>query len=199
MPVPKTAWCRPLTCCTKTGFVPTLNLPHQNRLCIGTKPAFSFWINISTVSEIRCDCQGLSLVARTDASILVFDNIQVLYWPVLGQIHFFCSFDRRCKTCLDTKPVLYQGRFCCLTNGQWDYRTVLIRLNQVNGHAQYHFNEYIDSHTHTAHTYTHIYTHINLIFANSNGTAAVLYILYLRMQLVTSAKPVKHDGNNPMI
>ena len=66
----------------KTGFMPTLNLPHQNRLCIGTKPAFSFWINISTVSEARCDCQGLGLVARIEASILVFDTIQVLYWPV---------------------------------------------------------------------------------------------------------------------
>ena len=38
-------------------------------------------------------------------SILVFDTLQVLYWPILGQIQF-CSFDRRCKTCLDTKPVL---------------------------------------------------------------------------------------------
>ena len=100
--------------CSKTGFVPTLNLSHQNRLCIGTKPAFSFWINMSTASEVRSDCQGLGLVARIEASILVFDTIQVLYWPVLGQIQF-CSFDRRCKTCLDTKPVLYQDRFCSLT------------------------------------------------------------------------------------
>ena len=95
--------------------MPTLNLPHQNRFCIGTKPAFSFWINISTVSEVRCGCQGLGLIARIEASILVFDTIQVLYWPVLGQRQF-CSFDRRCKTCLDTKPVLYQGRFCSLTD-----------------------------------------------------------------------------------
>ena len=94
--------------------MPTLNRPHQNRLCIGTKPAFSFWINISTVSEVRCDCQGLGLVARIEASILVFDTKPVLYWPVVGQIQF-CSFDRICKTCLDTKPVLYQGRFCSLT------------------------------------------------------------------------------------
>ena len=36
-------------------------------------------------------------------------------WPVLGEIQFF-SFDRRCKTSLDTKPVLYQGRFCSLTH-----------------------------------------------------------------------------------
>ena len=114
VPAPKPALCRPWTCCTKTGFVPTLNLPHQNRLCIGTEPAFSFWINISTVSELRCDCQGLGLVARIEASILVFDTKQVLYWPVLGHIQL-CSFDRRCKTCLDTKPVLYQGRFCSLT------------------------------------------------------------------------------------
>ena len=95
--------------------MPTLNLPHQNRLCIGTKPVFSFWMNISTVSEVRCDCQGLGLVARIEASILVFDTIQVLYWPILGQIQF-CSFERICKTCLDTKPVLYQGRFCSLTD-----------------------------------------------------------------------------------
>ena len=47
-------------------------------------------------------------------SILVFDIKQVLYWPVLWQIQFR-SFDRRCKTCLDTKQVLYQGRFCSLT------------------------------------------------------------------------------------
>ena len=92
-----------------------LNLPHQNRVCISTKPAFSFWINISTFSEIRCDCQGLGLVARIEASILVFDTKQVLYWPVLRQIQF-CSFDRGCKSCLDTKPVLYQGRFCSLTH-----------------------------------------------------------------------------------
>ena len=100
--------------------LPTLNLPHQNRLCIGTKAALSFWINISTFSEVRCDCHGLGLVARIEASILVFDTKQVLYWPVLGLIQF-CSFDRRCKTCLDTKPVLYQGRFCSLTvtRPQW--------------------------------------------------------------------------------
>ena len=112
-----------------------LNLPHQNRLCayakttaskpalclllnrlcIGTKPAFSFWINISTVSEVRFDCQGLGLVARNEASILVFDTKPVLYRPVLDQIQF-CSFDRGCKTCLDTKPVFDQGRFCSLTD-----------------------------------------------------------------------------------
>ena len=45
---------------------------------------------------------------------LVLDTKRVLYWPVLEQIQF-CSFDRRCKTCLDTKQVLYQSRFCNLT------------------------------------------------------------------------------------
>ena len=45
---------------------------------------------------------------------LELDTKHVLYWPVLEQIQF-CSFDRRCKTCLDTKQVLYQGRFCNLT------------------------------------------------------------------------------------
>ena len=61
-----------------------------------------------------CDCQGLGLVTHIEASNLVFDTMQVLYWPVLLQIQF-CSFDRRCKTCFDTKPVLYQDRFCSLT------------------------------------------------------------------------------------
>ena len=107
-----------LCACSKTSFVATLNLPHQSRFCIGTKPALSFWINISTVSEVRCDCQGLGLIARIKASILVFDTIQVLNWPVLGQIQF-CSFDRRYKTYLDTKPVLFQGRFCSLTIVCW--------------------------------------------------------------------------------
>ena len=91
-----------------------LNLPYQNRLCADPKPAFSFWIDIFTVAEVRCDCQGLGLVARIEASILIFDTMQVLYCPVLWQIQL-CSFHRRCKTCLDTRPVLYQDRFCCLT------------------------------------------------------------------------------------
>ena len=120
--VPKLALClllNRLCACSKTGFVPVLNLPHQDRICADPKPAFSFWINILTVSELMCDCQGLGLVARIQASNLVFDTMQVLYWPVLRQIQF-CSFDRRCKTCPDTKPVLYQGRFCSLTDGCHD-------------------------------------------------------------------------------
>ena len=48
--------------------------------------------------------------------------------PWQGQIQF-CSFDRRFKTCLDTKPVLYQGRFCSLTN---DYDMVSSRRNHPN-------------------------------------------------------------------
>ena len=68
------------------------------------------------MSEVRFDCQGLGLVARNEDSILVFDTKPVLYRPVLDQIQF-CSFDRGCKTCLDTKPVLDQGRFCSLTHG----------------------------------------------------------------------------------
>ena len=119
-----------LCACSKTSYVPSLNLLHQNRLCAYAQPVapklalhrhqtcLSFWINISTVSEERCDCRGLGLVARIEASILVFDTKQVLYWPALGQIQF-CSFDRRCKTSLDTKPVLYQGRFCSLTDVYW--------------------------------------------------------------------------------
>ena len=111
---PKPALRRPLTCRSKTGFASTLNQSLQNRLCDDSKHAFSFWIIISTASEVRCDCQGLGLVARIEASILVFDAMKVLFWPVLGQIQF-CSLDRRCKTCLDTKPVLYQDRFPSLT------------------------------------------------------------------------------------
>ena len=38
-----------------------------------------------------------------------------LYWPVLGQIQF-SNLDRKCKTCLDTKPVLYHVRFCSSTD-----------------------------------------------------------------------------------
>ena len=91
-----------LCACSKTGFVSSLNLPHQDRLCADPKPAFSFWINILTISEVMCDCQGLGLVARIEASNLVFNTMQVLYWPVLRQIQF-CSFDRRCKTYLDIK------------------------------------------------------------------------------------------------
>ena len=73
------------------------------------------WYKTGFVSrQVRCDCQDFGLVARIEASILVLDTIQVLYWPVLGQIQF-CSLDRRCKTCLDTKPVLFQDRFCSLT------------------------------------------------------------------------------------
>ena len=117
-------------CAKPTAPKPALCL-LLNRLCIGTKPAFSFWINISTVSEVRFDCQGLGLVARNEASILVFDTKPVLYRPVLDQIQF-CSFDRRCKTCLDTKPVLDQGRFCSLTvvRNRWDVlRSLLWRIS----------------------------------------------------------------------
>ena len=60
------------------------------------------------MSEVRFDCQGLGLVARNEALILVFDTKPVLYRPVLDQIQF-CSFVRGCK------PVLDQGRFCSLT------------------------------------------------------------------------------------
>ena len=62
-------------------------------------------MNISTVSEVRGDCQGLGLVARIEASILVFDATQVLYWPVLGQIPFVASIE-------DAKPVLIKKQFC---------------------------------------------------------------------------------------
>ena len=106
-----------------------------NRLCIGTKPAFSFWINISNVSEVRFDCQGLGLVARNEASILVFDTKPVFYRPVLDQIQF-CSFDRGCKTCLDTKPVLDQGRFCSLTYVYvtWGYWTTIQKIKHYLRH-----------------------------------------------------------------
>ena len=62
-------------------------------------------MNISTVSEVRCDCQGLGLVARIEASILVFDTKQVLYRTVLAKSSFVASIE-------DAKPVLIQNRFC---------------------------------------------------------------------------------------
>ena len=55
-------------------------MPHQNRLCADTKPAAL--MNISTVSDVRCAYQGLGLVVLKGAAILVFDNMQVLYWHV---------------------------------------------------------------------------------------------------------------------
>ena len=48
--------------------------------------------------------------------------MQVLYWPVLGRIQF-CRLDRRRKTCLDTKPVLYQDMFCSCTYVEQQYMT----------------------------------------------------------------------------
>ena len=82
-----------------------LNLPHQSRLWACAKPAAPK--PALCRPQTCCDCQGWGLVARVQASILVFETMQVFYWPVLGQIQF-CSFDRRCKTCLDT------NRFCNL-------------------------------------------------------------------------------------
>ena len=58
--------------------------------------------------------QEIYIYLYTHNQSLVLDTKHVLYWPVLEKIQF-CSFDRRCKTCLDTKQVLYQGRFCNLT------------------------------------------------------------------------------------
>ena len=89
---------------------------HQkSKMQVWTKIAdeFSFY-NRVTSYKICLDTKPV-FVARIEASIFVFDTMPVLYWPVLGQIQF-CSFDRRCKTCLDTKPILYQDRFCSLTN-----------------------------------------------------------------------------------
>ena len=76
-----------------------LNLPHQDRLSDDTKPSNFILNRISTVSQVRCACQGLGLVARIEASILVFDTMQFLYGPVLGQ----------------ARPVLKQNRFCIKT------------------------------------------------------------------------------------
>ena len=108
---PKLALCQLqnwLCACSKTGFLPSLNLPHQDRLCADPKPAFSFWINILTVSEVMCDCQGLGLVARIKASNLVFDIMKVLYWPDWDKSSFVASIE-------DAKPVLIQNRFCIKT------------------------------------------------------------------------------------
>ena len=57
-------------------------------------------MNISTVSEVRCDCQVLGLVVRIEASILVFDIIH----PFWDKSSFVASIE-------DAKPVLIQNRF----------------------------------------------------------------------------------------
>ena len=117
-----------LCACSKTSFVASLNLLHQNRLCAYAQPAapkraLHRHLTCLFIVNKYFDClrgkvwlSGFGLLARIEASILVFYTKQVLYWPVLGQIRF-CSFDIRCKTCLDTKPVLDQGRFWSLTDG----------------------------------------------------------------------------------
>ena len=126
-----------LCACSKNSFVPSLNLLHQNRLCAYAQPAAPklalclLQNRLCAVSEVRCDCHGLGLLARIEASILVFDTIQVLYWSVLAQIKF-CGFDRRCKTCIDTKPVLYQGRFCSLTDVRQLFRLYSNDLDDNN-------------------------------------------------------------------
>ena len=49
--------------------------------------------------------KNIYIYIYTHNQSLILDTKHVLYWPVLQQIQF-SSFDRRCKTCLDTKLVL---------------------------------------------------------------------------------------------
>ena len=94
---------------SKTGFVSrevfsltTLNLLLQNRLCAVPKPA-------ATKPALR---QRLTCCSKTG------------FVPTLNLPHQnrFCIGTKpafsfwRCKICLDTKPVLYQDRFCSLTD-----------------------------------------------------------------------------------
>ena len=112
-----------LCTCSKTGFAPMLNQPLQNRLCACSKTGFVpdcvyiniylyfldiclFFIDIYIHTYIKKNiCKIYIYIFIYTQSILVFDTMQVLYWPVWGLTQF-CSFDRRCKTCLDTKLVL---------------------------------------------------------------------------------------------
>ena len=133
-----------LCACSKTGFVPTLNQPLLNRLCACSKTGFVSSLNLLHQNRLSAyakpaaprpalpvfDClrgnvwlSGLGLVARIEASNLEFDTMQVLYWPVLRQVQF-CSFDRRCKTCLDAKPV-------CIKTGFVAWQTSARLVNRV--------------------------------------------------------------------
>ena len=88
-------------------------------------------------------------------SILVFDIMQVLYWPVLG-LSQFCSFDRRCKTCLDNKPVLIplQNWLCACSKTSFVSSLDLLHQNRLcacslTGFASalnlpFHLNKYFD-------------------------------------------------------
>ena len=112
-----------LCACSKTGFVPApkpalwcetgqyktcLVSNTKDWLCVykciyifSWKYVFSLYIYVYIYQENICK---IYIYIHTQ-SILVFDTMQVLYWPVLGLIQF-CSFDRGCKTCPDTKLVL---------------------------------------------------------------------------------------------
>ena len=70
-------------------------------------------------------------------SILVFDTMQVLYWPVLGLIQF-CSFDRGCKTCLDTKLVLIplQNWLCACSKTSFVPSLNLLHQNRLCTYAK---------------------------------------------------------------
>ena len=63
--------------------------------------------------------------------------MQVLYWPVLGLIQF-CSFDRRCKTCLDTKLVLIplQNWLCASSKTSFMPSLYLLHQNRLCAYAK---------------------------------------------------------------
>ena len=89
-----------------------LKLLHQNRLCAVRKPAVTVRV--------------WGLGARVQASILVFDTMQYCIDPFWDKSSFVASIEDA-KTCPDTKPVLYQGRFCSSSSECQDVLTDPIR------------------------------------------------------------------------
>ena len=60
-------------------------------LYINTQPALLFCINISTVTWVRYDCQGLGLAVQYGAAILVFDAMQVFCIDHFGDESSFAA------------------------------------------------------------------------------------------------------------
>ena len=102
--------------CPKTGQYKTCIVPNTkiDFVCVYIYIFFIYiiYINIYIYSlyikniYIKKICiKKIIYIYVYTQSILEFGTMQVLYCLVLGRIQF-CSLDRRCKTCIDTKPVL---------------------------------------------------------------------------------------------